>query len=88
MEKTTTSNLSAPGLQELLTSYTIMDAPAEQSANVRQVARAMRGANGQGLASSGDAVLDTLREREEQQALGSVVVAIAGMLLASVWLKV
>ena len=48
----------------------------------------MGGANGQGLASSGDAVLDTLREREEQQALGSVVVAMAGMLLASVWLKV
>ena len=42
----------------------------------------MGGADGQGLASSGDAVLDTLRERKEQQALGSVVVAIAAMLLA------
>ena len=42
----------------------------------------MGGANGQGLASSGDAVLDTLREGEEQQALGSVVVAIAAMFLA------
>ena len=42
----------------------------------------MGGANWQGLASSGDAVLDALREGEEQQALGSVVVAIAAMLLA------
>ena len=71
-----------PGLQELLTGHTITNAPAEQGANVRQVAREMGGADGQGLASSGDAVLDTLRERKEQQALGSVVVAIAAMLLA------
>ena len=48
----------------------------------------MGGANGQGLASSSDAVLDTLREGEQQQALGSVVVAIAAMLLAWDWLKV
>ena len=69
-------------LQELLTCHTIAGIPAEQSANVRQVAREMGGADGQGLASSGNAVLDTLRERKEQQALGSVVVAIAAMLLA------
>ena len=48
----------------------------------------MGGADGQGLASSGDAVLDTLREGEQQQALGSVVVAIAAMLLAWGWLEV
>ena len=61
---------------------TITGAPTEQGANVRQVAREMGGANGQGLASSGNAVLDTLRKRKEQQALRSVVVAIAAMLLA------
>ena len=72
----------SPGLQELLTCHTITGAPAEQGANVRQVAGEMGGANWQGLASSGDAVLNTLREGEEQQALGSVVVAIAAMLLA------
>ena len=45
----------------------------------------MGGANGQGLASSGNAVLDPLREGKEQQALRSVVVAIAAMLLAWYW---
>ena len=74
--------LTPASLQELLTCHTITGAPTEQGANVRQVAREMGGANGQGLASSGNAVLDTLRKRKEQQALRSVVVAIAAMLLA------
>ena len=74
--------LAHPGLQELLTCHTITGAPTEQGANVRQVAGEMGGANGQGLASSGNAVLDPLREGKEQQALRSVVVAIAAMLLA------
>ena len=80
--QTISNVITPPSLQELLTCHTIAGAPAEQGANVRQVAREMGGADGQGLASSGNAVLDTLRERKEQQALGSVVVAIAAMLLA------
>ena len=40
-----------------------------QGSNVRQVAGEMDGANGQGLTSSGNAVLDNLRARKGQQPL-------------------
>mmetsp|Transcript_42191 Transcript_42191/g.91579 ORF Transcript_42191/g.91579 Transcript_42191/m.91579 type:complete len:289 (-) Transcript_42191:25-891(-) len=72
------------GLQELLAHDAIAYAPAQQGANVGQVACEVSGADGQGLAPSRDAVHDSLREGKEQQALRSVVVALATVLLAVV----
>ena len=57
---------------------------ANADAEVSEVAGEVRGADGQGAASSGDAVLDALRECPQQQRLGSGVVAHAGLRLAVV----
>ena len=47
---------------------------SQAGAHIREVAREVRGADGNRGAPSGDAVLDALRESEEQQALRSRVV--------------
>ena len=53
-------------------------------AEVGEVAGEVRGADRQGAASSGDAVLDALREGPQQQGLRGGVVAHAGLCLAVV----
>ena len=57
---------------------------ANADAEVCEVAGEVRGADGQGAAPSGDAVLDALREGPQQQGLGGGIVAHTALRLAVV----